>query len=209
MSASFVLAIWFMAAKEQKAQLEMWWKNPKAQRVWIEITRRPDADIGADINNDSTEFLKHLQIAKKGDKVLHWNSRRGHFVGVSTVKNSKPIKIGTNKGLELSNHIPFPEDNLNLEQIRNQWKLVKAIHDKHFIDRKTLYFPFMPYGAPGWKKLRPRLAYLTIAPPELVNLLGAIYQASVKSKSSKKWKSFGISNEKLPTISKTRKKSAR
>ena len=57
-----------MTAIKQKAQRELWWKQAKAQRVWIEITRRPDKDIGVDINNRSTEFLKHLQIAKKVTK---------------------------------------------------------------------------------------------------------------------------------------------
>jgi len=182
-----------MAAIKQKAQRELWWKQAKAQRVWIEITRRPDKDIGVDINNRSTEFLKHLQIAKKGDKVLHWNSKRGCFVGISTIKDSKPRKFGTNMGLELSGFIPFPQDTLTLHQIRSQWKLVKEIHNEHFIYGQALYFPFIPYGSNSWKSLRPRLTYLAIAPPKLVNLLGGIYREHTKPNSSKKWESFGIS----------------
>ena len=192
-----------MAARKQTTLRQLWWMDVKAQRVWIEITRRESKDIGVDINNRSSEFLRQLQIAKKGDKVLHWNSRLGYFVGVSTIKDSKPIKIGTNKGLKLSGFIQFPEDTITLEQIRSQWKLVKEIHDKHFIYRQSLYFPFIPYGS--WKSLRPRQTYIAIAPPELVNLLGSIYMQHSKPGLSKRWESFGLSKGSLPAIAKTRK----
>jgi len=195
-----------MVTKKQRPHTELWWKQEKAQRVWIEITRRPNDDIGVDIRHNTTQVLKLLKIAKKGDKVIHWDSKRGCFVGISTINDSKPRKIGEDMGLELSNFVQFPKGVLTLEQIRSQWKLIKEIHDEQVIQGQTLYFPFIPYGSSKWKSLRPRLAYLALAPPKLVNLLGSIYKQRTELSSSRNWASFGIPTGPLPPITKAKKK---
>ncbi len=193
-----------MASTMENIESEPWWKCDKAQRVWIEITRRPNDDIGADIRHNTTQVLKLLPVAKKGDKVMHWDSKRGCFVGVSTINDSKPRKIGYDMGLRLSNFIQFPKGTLTLEQIRDQWKLVREIHDEHFIQGQTLYFPFAPYRT--WKTLIPRLTYLSIAPPKLVNLFGAIYMHHIEPQLSQTWESFGFSQKSLPIITKAKKR---
>ena len=189
-----------------KTQGELWWQRETAQRVWIEITRRPNDDIGVDLRHDTTQVLKLLKIVKKGDKVIHWDSKRGCFVGVSTVRDSKPRKIGADTGVLLSNFIQFPKAILTLEQIRSQWRLIKKIHDAEFIQGESLYFPLIPYGADKWKSLRPRLAYLAIAPPELVNVFAAIYKQQFDPRLSPTWESYGIPTESLPSITKLKKK---
>ena len=193
-----------MAAKKQDIQSELWWKQESTQRVWIEITRRPNDDIGADIRHNTSQVLKLLAIAKKGDKVIHWDSKRGCFVGISTISDSKPRKIGGDTGLLLSEFFQFPKETLTLDQIRDQWKLVKEIHDEYFIQGEPLYFPFAPYRS--WKTLQPRLTYLAIAPLKLVNLLGAIYKQQAEPGLSRSWESFGMPKGSLPVIAKAKRK---
>lgn len=189
-----------------KATNELWWKQESAQRIWIEITRRPNDDIGLDIRHNTKQVRLLLQIAKKGDKVIHWDSKRGCFVGISTINDTKPRKIGDDMGLLLSDFTQFPKGILTLEQIREQWKLVKEIHEEFSVPGKSLYFPFAPYGSSGWKSLRPRLAYLAIAPPSLVDVLGAIYEQHAEPSTSQPWKAFGVSTGSLPKITKAKPK---
>ena len=195
-----------MAGTKQVTHRELWWKQTNAQRVWIEITRRPNDDIGVDIRHNTKQVSNLLEIVKKGDKVIHWDSKRGCFVGVSTVRDTKPRKIGEDMGLMLTNFTQFPKEVLTLEQIRDQWKLVKEIHDEEFIQGQALYFPFAPYGSSKWKSLRPRLAYLAIAPPKLVSVLGAIYKQQADPKLSRSWASFGFPAKTLPRLANSRTK---
>jgi hypothetical protein len=109
-------------------------------------------------------------------------------------------------GLLLSDFTQFPKGILTLEQIREQWKLIKEIHDEFSVPGESLYFPFAPYGSDGWKALRPRLAYLAIAPPLLVDVLGAIYKQHAEPYTSQPWEAFKVSNGLLPKITKTKQK---
>lgn len=193
--------MWIVARTKQRTHYELWWKQENAQRVWIEITRRHE--IGRDINHNTTTALKLLKIMKKGDKVIHWNSRLGYFVGVSTIKDTKPKKIDNGIGRLLSDFTEFPAGTLTLEHIRSQWKLVKEIRDAEFIQGQALYFPFAPYGSRKWKSLRPMFGYLAIAPPELVNLFGTIYKQQADPELSRTWKSYGVPTGKLPTLPKS------
>lgn len=189
-----------VSATKQQTKRKLWWKSESAQRVWIEITRRPNDDIGVDIRHNTTQVLKLLKLVKQGDKVIHWDSKRGCFVGVSTVSDTRPRKIGADTGVLLTNFIQFPREILTLEQIRAQWSYVKKIHDAECIEGQSLYFPFIPYGQNRWKSLRPRLTYLAIAPPTLVDTFAAIYQQQYDPKLSPTWASFGLPTESLPQI---------
>lgn len=189
-----------MPSAKQNTQRQLWWQNKAAQRVWIEITRRPNDDIGVDIRHNTTQVLRLLKLVKKGDKVIHWDSKRGCFVGISTVRDTRPRKIGADTGVLLSNFIQFPKEILTLEQIRAQHSRVKKIHDAEFIEGQALYFPFIPYGQNKWKTLRPRLAYLAIAPPALVDTFAAMYKQQFDPKLSPTWESFGLPTESLPQI---------
>ena len=201
-----MLVIWIVREPTRKAKSELWWREETAQRIWIEITRRPNDDIGSDIRHNTEQVRLLLEIAKKGDKVIHWDSKRGCFVGISTINDSKPRKIGDDMGLLLSDFTQFPKGILTLEQIREQWKLVKEIHEKFSVPGESLYFPFAPYGSGGWKALRPRLAYLAIAPPSLVDVLGAIYKQHAEPSTSQPWEAFGVSTGLLPKITKAKQK---
>ena len=195
-----------MVETRQQTQRELWWKRETAQRVWIEITRRPNDYIGVDIRHNTTQVLKLLKVIKKGDKVIHWDSKRGCFVGISTVSDNKLRKFGADTGVLLSDFVQFPKEILTLEQIRGQWSYIRKIHDAEFVQGQALYFPFIPYGSGKWKSLRPRLAYLAIAPPKLVNVLAAMYKQQSDPKLSQTWESFGLPTESLPHIAKGKKK---
>lgn len=195
-----------MRETSRKLKSKLWWRQETAQRVWIEITRRPNDDIGSDIRHNTKQVHLLLKIAKKGDKVIHWDSKRGCFVGVSTINDSTPRKIGGDMGLVLSDFTQFPKGLLTLEQIRKQWKRVRKIHEEHFIAGESLYYPFAPYGPGGWKALRPRLAYLALAPPSLVDVLGAIYEQHAESSTAQPWDTYGVSTGLLPKIGKTKQK---
>ena len=198
--------MWIVREPTRKAKSELWWREETAQRIWIEITRRPNDDIGSDIRHNTEQVRLLLEIAKKGDKVIHWDSKRGCFVGISTINDSKPRKIGDDLGLLLSDFTQFPKGILTLEQIREQWKLVKEIHEEFSVPGESLYFPFAPYGSSGWKALRPRLAYLAIAPPSLVDVLGAIYKQHAEPSTSQPWEAFGVSTGLLPKITKAKQR---
>jgi hypothetical protein len=185
---------------------ELWWREETAQRIWIEITRRPNDDIGSDIRHNTEQVRLLLKIAKKGDRVIHWDSKRGCFTGVSTIRDSKPRKIGADTGVLLSNFIQFPRAILTLEQIRIQWRLIKKIHDDELIQGHSLYFPLIPYGPNKWKSLRPRLAYLAIAPPGLVDVFAAIYKQEADPRLSPTWESYGLPTKSLPSITKPKEK---
>ena len=195
-----------MRKPARKSINELWWKQETAQRIWIEITRRPNDDIGSDIRHNTKQVRLLLEIAKKGDKVIHWDSKRGCFVGISIINDSKPRKIGDDMGLLLSDFTQFPKGILTLKQIREQWKLVKEIYEEFSVPGESLYFPFAPYGSGGWKALRPRLAYLAIAPPSLVDVLGAIYKQHAEPSTSQPWEAFKVSTGLLPKIIKVKQK---
>lgn len=195
-----------MRETTRELKSELWWRQETAQRVWIEITRRPNDDIGSDIRHNTKQVHLLLKIAKKGDKVIHWDSKRGCFVGVSTINDSKPRKIGGDSVLPLSGFTQFPKGILTLEQIREQWKRVRKTHEEHFIPGESLYFPFAPYGLDGWKALRPRFAYLALAPPKLVDLFGAIYKQHAEPSTAQPWDTYGVSTGLLPRIAKTKQK---
>jgi hypothetical protein len=201
-----VLAIRIMTGAKQRTLRELWWKKANAQRVWIEITRRPNDDIGEDLRHNTRQVLNLLGIARKGDKVIHWDSKRGCFVGVSTVRDTQPRKMGGDMGLLLSGFIQFPKEVLTLEQIRGQWRLFKEIHDEEYVQGQALYFPFAPYGSKKWKSLRPRLAYLAIAPPKLVSVLGAIYKQQTDPELFESWESFGFPMAPLPRLANSQTK---
>ncbi len=167
--------------------------GPNSQ-IWVEITRRPNDDIGRDLNHDSHSRRAYelLTQPQPGDKVLHWDSKRGQFVGVSTVK-SKHRDRGSNRSVALTDFIDFPKDALTLSDVRRHGPKLGKIRDGLDVGKGTSNFPFAPYGAASWKNPRPALAYLTVAPPELVTLLGEIYEGGRMGDASvPSWTSFGF-----------------
>lgn len=199
-----VIAIWIVTKQTRESKSKLWWKQEIAQRTWIEITGR--VEIGSDIRHNKKQARQLLAIARKGDKVIHWDTNRKCFVGISIISDSKPRRIGNDIGLLLSDFRQFPKGNLTLEQIREQWKLVKEIHDECAVPGESLYFPFAPHSSGGWKTLRPRQTYLAIAPPSLVNVLGAIYKQHAEPHTSPPWEAFELSTGFLPKITKAKPK---
>ena len=170
-------------------------KNTQPRRkVWVEITRRPNDDIGLDLNHDShsRHAYELLSQPQPGDKVLHWDSKRGQFVGVSTV-HLRHKDRGTNRSVALSNFVDFSKDALTLSDVRRYGPQLGRIRKSLNVGSGPTNFPFAPYGAAAWKNPRPALAYLTVAPPALVTLLGEIYEGGRMGDASvPSWTSFGF-----------------
>ena len=175
--------------------------DSNALRVWVEITRRPNDDIGRDLNHDSHSRHAYglLSQPQPGDKVLHWDSKRSQFVGVSTVQ-SRHRDRGTNRCVRLTNFVDFPKDALTLVDVRRHGPQLGRIRDGLNTGKAPTNFPFAPYGTAGWKNPRPALAYLTVAPPALVTLLGEIYEGGRTGDASvPSWTSFGF-GKVLPEV---------
>lgn len=171
-----------------------WWNEQQVRPVWVEITRRPDDGIGIDLNHHKSSPLAFELLAEPeaGDKVFHWDSKRKQFVGVSTVEKSAH-RFNGSRIVNLKNFVGLPKDSLNLEKIRIHGKSIGRIRDSISPTKKSLYFPFQPYGEQGWATPRPAQAYLTAAPAELVALLGAIYESSVHHNSiAPNWKQLQL-----------------
>jgi hypothetical protein len=180
-----------MARSEESSY---WWESSRQRPVWVEITKRPNDDIGIDLNHskDSPLAYELLGEPRPGDKVLHWDSKRGQFVGVSTVTGSAYTN-GTSRFVELNDFTGLPLGSLTLESIRKHGQALRRIRDSLSSTGKKPYFPFQPYGEPGWDLIRPALAYLTAAPQELVQLLGGIYEGHRDSSPlMPSWKSLGL-----------------
>lgn len=131
-------------------------------------------------------------MPQPGDKVLHWDSKDGQFVGVSTV-HLRHKDRGTNRSVALTNFVHFPKGALTLSDVRKYGPQLGRIHDGLNVGKGPKNFPFTKYGAAAWKNPRPALAYLTVAPPALVTLLGEIYEGGRMGDASvPSWTSFGF-----------------
>jgi hypothetical protein len=173
---------------------ELWWEEIGVRPVWVEITRRPNDGIGVDLNHheSSHRAYKLLSQPQPDDKVLHWDSKRQQFVGVSTVA-SAPFDKGQNRWVTLKGFNGLPVNSLTLELVRPYGKQIGRIRESISKTSKSTHFPFQPYGSEGWALLRPALAYLTAAPNELISLLGGIYESMRDGDlSSPTWKDYGL-----------------
>lgn len=171
-----------------------WWNDLNIRPVWVEITRRPNDDIGKDLNHEraSRKAYDLLAEPRPRDKVLHWDSKRGQFVGVSTVARYH-FDEGKTRWVPLKGFEGFPLDSLTLELIRSQGRQIGRIRESLSPAGQSTHYPFQPYGAEGWGLLRPALAYLTAAPLELVALLGGIYTSSIPSSGpAPTWEDYGL-----------------
>lgn len=184
-----------MVAKQRKVARRYWWDELGTRPVWVEITRRPNDDIGVDLNHYNKRTFPLLEAARKGDQVLHWDSKRGCFVGCSQIADTKVDVKRKNRFRYLSDFVQFPETALTLESLRkNAAKVRRAKQnlENQVSGKGSQFFPFAQY-AKTWEKLQPQLNYLTAAPPELVAILGAIYEADRKGSSLyRSWEDLGL-----------------
>lgn len=181
-----------------------WWHTDSRRPVWIEITRRPNDDIGVDLNHheSSPRAYELLGEPRKNDRVLHWDSKRGQFVGASIVQSEATRRNGSRFVL-LKDFIELPADSLTLEMIRLHGQELRKIRESIAADGSNPHFPFQPYGDQGWNLIRPALSYLTAAPAELVRVLGGIYEANRGlSPLTPSWNELGFTS-----VSRVRKKS--
>lgn len=179
---SGVTSAWYLrvtVARALDGGARYWWEVDGVRPVWVEITRRPNDDIGVDLNHDNPRTFPLLKAALRGDYVLHWDSKRGCFVGRSRIADSTVVVRSGNHRRDLSDFIQFPESAVTLDALRKNYKKIRTTK-KRLEARVTpgtpLQFPVAPYGG-TWAKLRPQLNYLTVAPPDFVSILGAIYEA--------------------------------
>ena len=164
---------------------KLWWEISGDDVSWVEITRRPYADIGKNLwvtNPDSTP-RKLINSPLEGSLVFHWDSSRGEMVGYSKISDrvSRAGRYGTSGitgrgGItwrrQLTDYREFPSGVLTLENFRRHAPSIRMIREA--ISKKyggPLHFPFAPYGSSGWRKLQPRQTYLAVCPTELRYLI--------------------------------------
>lgn len=178
-----------------KATNDFWWHSLQIRPVWIEITRRPNDEIGIDLNHDNKRTFPLLADAERADFVLHWDSKRGCFVGCSRIADNRVAVRDGYHFRKVHNFVQFPENAISLDAIRSNWRRVQECYDIHKArvpHNSPSLFPFAKYDG-SWKKLRPQLNYLTVASPELVGLIGGIYESFRRnSPLFKSWQSLGL-----------------
>ena len=146
--------------------------------MWVEITKRPNDDIGFDLNHFNKRSFPLLIAAKQNDLFLHWDSKRGCIVGCSQIADTRVTVRGPLRYRMLKNFVQFPETAITLAALRLNHAKIQSCHNKlakQVPSVKSLLFPFTKY-AKQWSRLQPQLNYLTAAPPELVEVLGGIYE---------------------------------
>jgi hypothetical protein len=171
-----------------------WWTEMNIRPVWVEITRRPGDEIGFDLNHEKKSHHAYtmLSLPARGDRVLHWDSKRGEFVGTSIVAG-RHVDDGDRRTVPVQSFKGFPAGSLTLEAIRHFGPRIGEIREN--LGQAPFNYPFAPYGTEGWKRPRPALAYLTAAPPELVKLLGGIYESGRSDDfATPSWKRLGLGN---------------
>ena len=182
-------------AKSRADHARFWWDTLGIRPVWVEITRRPNDDIGVDINHFNKRTFPLLESARKGDFVLHWDSKRGCFVGRSRIADTAVYSKDGSRFRDLTDFVQFPETALTLKALRSNHTKIRAAKQRlesRVAPGFSLLFPLAPY-ARKWARLQPQLNYLTVAPPELVAILGAIYEAHRKgSKLYRSWNDLGL-----------------
>lgn len=69
-----------------------WWADDQAERFWMEITDRPEAELGTDLNAPTRNGAGKREWSytlvtetRPGDIVYHWHSKRREIVGWSEV----------------------------------------------------------------------------------------------------------------------------
>lgn len=188
-----------MARRRNKVD-RYWWDDRRVRPVWVEITRRPNDDIGVDLNHDNGRTFPLLEAARKGDRVLHWDSKRGCFVGCSQISDTRVDVRGESRFRYLTGFVQFSEGAITLDSLRRNYRSIREARAKlasQVRHNQSLLFPFAPY-AKTWKRLQPQLNYLTAAPTELLAVLGAIYESHRKGSSLYcSWRSLGLGSASI------------
>jgi len=181
--------------KPRRIAKRYWWDELGIRPVWVEITRRPPEDIGININHYNTHTFGLLDSAAKNDHVLHWSSTLGRVYGCSTVSDAASFTKDGSRHRRLTDFVRFPELAITLDSIRRNHAKIRKVEESlatRSAHHSSLHYPFAPYGG-SWQHLRPQLKYLTAAPPELVAILGSIYEARRKGSSVlRSWASLGL-----------------
>ena len=167
--------------------LHTWWKAERTQRYWMEITHRPDGDIGTNLWCPASGSTWSNQLAsqvRSGDRVLHWKAWEpqheaaligwsqatgGPSLCVSDYYEDEPdietwmVPLGGLKRFKR----PIPSSTLlplldELMDVRDQLEESCG---------KPVYFPFIRYGR---GQLRARQGYLTKFPVELFDVIPGI-----------------------------------
>jgi len=160
--------------------------------VWIEITRRDRGDVGGNLWHHAGGRVSYelLSDVRPGELVLHWHSPSREFVGMSRVL-SQPRSIRGKRFVDLHRFTAIPEGALTLDLLRKDGPRIGQVRDVVSSSDLPAYFPFQPYGAGGWKLLRPWQSYIASAPVEFVGLLGDIYERHLRgTRSIPSWQSL-------------------
>ena len=170
--------------------LHTWWDSDPAQRYWMEITHRPDEDIGTNLWCPAEDGVWANQLAacvRRGDRVLHWKAweqgRDPSLVGWSQVTGEPAIYVSDYYGdgteiatwrvrLDGLKHFRRPPTYASLVPLSDQLMGVKEQLAECY--GKPLYFPFVRYRTGG---LRAWQGYLTKFPVELFEVVPGIGSA--------------------------------
>jgi hypothetical protein len=174
----------------------VWWDGREDERIWVEVTSRPDlgADLKApdDANQDGSSWRYSLfRSAQAGDRVLHYRTGKGAgIVGASVVAGlpiSQPIvwkargssarkrgdieelKPGYTVPLENYRELSSPITAQDLERKRSE---ILSLRDSL---KRSSGTPYMPFAI--GKNLRPAQGYAFVLPASFVELFPQLASA--------------------------------
>jgi hypothetical protein len=171
-----------------------WWAGDPAERYWMEITDRPEDELGADLNAPTLNGAGRREWSyslitetRPSDVVFHWHSRLAAIVGWSEVVGPLTVDssylwmahgtFGRARGVPTKgqgwrmpcgglNPLPQPITSAQLRELEPQLRDVKDKLEQRV--NGSLYFPFQ------FSRSRPpraAQAYLTKLPAALLSVL--------------------------------------
>ncbi|UXA18805.1 EVE domain-containing protein [Mycobacterium sp. SMC-4] len=180
--------------------LHTWWLDDPAQRYWMEITHRPDEDIGTNLWCPVRDVWSD-QLAswvRPGDQVLHWKAweadREPSLVGWSKAMQEPRVIADDHDYYDDGDYYDDDSDSspdtwfVVLDGLRRFRRPVSSSSLLAEIDQlmdvkaaledaygKPIYFPFIRYRR---RELRAQQGYLTKFPAELFEVIPGIRSAS-------------------------------
>lgn len=171
-----------------------WWAGDPAEQYWMEITDRPEAELGTDLNAPTLNGAGRREWSyslvtetRPGDVVFHWHSKPAAIVGWSEVVGPLTVDssylwmahgtFGRARGVPTKgqgwrmpcgglHRLPQPVTSARLRELEPQLREVKDALAQRV--HGSLYFPFQFSDS---RPPRAAQAYLTKLPAALLPLL--------------------------------------
>jgi hypothetical protein len=169
-----------------------WWISEPEQRYWMEITDRPDEEIGTNLHCPAGPVVTDELVGyvQPGDRILHWKKAMGRvpgaLVGWSEATRPPTQMLETHDGREiacftvpLGGLTPFAQPVTSaqllpkLDQLMDLRERLRLEHGKH------VYFPFVRHIRQGESLIYAPQGYSAKFPAELFDLIPGIGSARV------------------------------